>query len=173
MAIVDGMRTHDEGLGVDRKYRMPDLLNEEEMKIYFAGTYGVGIEIVELSDEMREKATGVGTLAAPSVVGDRDREIFLLRKKLGLDDNDDEDTVKELHSRVMTRSEFADKYGKQPEVRAPEEAEKLEEEQEAERTGESDDPNRSEKIEEDKPSVTTKTSPAEKLNLLTKDQDKK
>jgi hypothetical protein len=122
MAIVDGMRTHDEGLGVERKYRMPDLLTLDEMKIYFAGTYGVGIEIVELSDELRERANGVGTLPAPSVVGDRDREIFLLRQQLGLED-DGEDVVKELHSRVLTTSEFEDKYGKQPDVKAPEESE--------------------------------------------------
>lgn len=123
MAIQDGMRTHDEGNV--HKYRMPDLLSYDEMRIYFAGTYGVDIEIKELSDEMRERATGVGTLPAPTVVGDRDRETALLRKQLGMEELEakldvvSEGRVKELDSRVMTRDQFAEKYGPQPDVTPP------------------------------------------------------
>lgn len=116
MANYDGMIVHD------GKYRVPDLLSEEEFKMYMASTYGVGIEFVELSDEMREKISGVGTLPAPTVISDRDRETMLLRKQLGLED-DGEETVKELHGRVMTRQEFADKYGPQPAIETPEEKE--------------------------------------------------
>lgn len=121
MAIVDGMRTHDEGSA--RRFRMPDLLTLEEMKMYFAGTYGVGIELVDLTDEMREKASGVGTLPFTYEPSPRDSELLLLREKLGIDN---EDTLKELHGRVLTREEFADKYGPQPEVAPPK---KQEEEQ--------------------------------------------
>ena len=127
MAIQDGMRTHDEGN--IHKYRMPDLLSEDEMRIYFAGTYGVDIEIKPLSDEMREKATGVGTLPAPTVVGDRDRETALLRKQLGLEELEakldvvSDGRVKELDSRTMTKEQFAEKYGEQPPVETPEEKE--------------------------------------------------
>ena len=116
MANYDGMIVHD------GKYRVPDLLSEEEFKMYMASTYGVGIEFVELSDEMREKISGVGTLPAPTVISDRDRETILLRKQLGLEDDGDE-TVKELHGRVMTRAEFAEKYGPQPAIETPEEKE--------------------------------------------------
>jgi hypothetical protein len=127
MAIQDGMRTHDEGN--IHKYRMPDLLSYDEMRIYFAGTYGVDIEIKPLSDEMRERATGVGTLPAPTTVGDRDRETALLRKQLGLEELEvkldvvSEGRVKELDSRTMTREQFAEKYGEQPPVETPEEKE--------------------------------------------------
>lgn len=81
MTISDGMRTHD------NRYRMPDLLTREEMQLYFASTYGVGIEFTELSDEMRENVvSGVGILPAGSVVGDRDREFATLKEELGIND---------------------------------------------------------------------------------------
>lgn len=127
MAIQDGMRTHDEGL--QPRYRMPDLLTKEEMVLYFAGTYGVGIEFTELSDTMREKTQGVGVLPVATVVSDRDREMVLLRRQLGLEDLEKkldvlmDGRVKELDSRTMTREQFADKYGEQPPVETPEEKE--------------------------------------------------
>jgi len=118
MAIKDGMRTHDEG--TIKRYRMPDLMTLEEMKIYFAGTYGVGIELVELSDEMREKATGVATLPYSYEPSPRDSDLALLRQKLGMEE-DGEEVVKELHGRVMTSEQFEEKYGPQPPVQAPKE----------------------------------------------------
>lgn len=117
MAITDGMRTHDEGSV--KRYRMPDLLTLEEMKMYFAGTYNVGIELVDLSDEMREKATGVGTLPYQYEPSPADTDKMLLRKQLGLDSKDD---LKELHGRVLTRPEFEEKYGPQPDVAPPKDA---------------------------------------------------
>lgn len=81
MTISDGMRTHE------NRYRMPDLLTREEMQLYFASTYGVGIEFTELSDEMRESVvSGVGILPVGSVVGDRDREFATLKEELGINE---------------------------------------------------------------------------------------
>lgn len=125
MAIQDGMRTHDEA-GVKR-YRMPDLLTLEEMKLYFAGTYGVDVELVPLSDDMKEKVTGVGVLPYAPPMSDRDREHSLLRKVLGIEDLEAkldilvEGRVKELDSRVMTREQFEEKYGPQPTPAPPKE----------------------------------------------------
>lgn len=126
MAIQDGMRTHDEA-GVKR-YRMPDLLTLEEMKLYFAGTYGVDIELVPLSDEMKEKVTGVGVLPVSPPMTDRDREHSELRRVLGIEDLEAkldflvEGRVKELDSRVMTREQFEEKYGPQPVPAPPQES---------------------------------------------------
>src|ERR1044071_6491709 len=114
MAIQDGMRTHDEA-GVKR-YRMPDLLTLEEMKLYFAGTYGVDVDLIPLSDEMKEKVTGVGVLPYAPPMTDRDREHSELRKLLGIEALEKkldvlvEGRVKELDSRVMTREQFEEKY---------------------------------------------------------------
>lgn len=147
MAITDGMRTHDEGMV--KRYRMPDLLTLEEMKIYFAGTYGVGIELVDLSDELREKASGVGTLPYSYEPSPRDSDKVLLRKELGLDSEDD---LRELHSRVMTRSEFEEKYGPQPAIETPEQKEARLNPSEGEET------NNVEQVEEDTPVSSTPSS---------------
>lgn len=81
MTISDGMRIHE------NRYRMPDLLTEDEMKLYFASTYGIGIEFTDLSDEMRESVvSGVGVLPSGSVVGDRDREFATLKEELGINE---------------------------------------------------------------------------------------
>jgi hypothetical protein len=125
MAISDGMRTHTEGN--IPKYRMPDLLSLEEMQLYFLGTYGLRINIEPASEEELERANGVGVLPAPSVVSDRDREHATLREQLGLTELEAkldlllEGRVKELDSRTMTREQFEEKYGKQPEIETPEE----------------------------------------------------
>ncbi len=80
MTISDGYRIHE------GRYRMPDLLSEVEMKMYFASTYGIGIDLRELTDEEREKINSVGTVPMTPVIGDREREISLLRKQLGIND---------------------------------------------------------------------------------------
>jgi hypothetical protein len=126
MAITDGYRTHNEGY--EPKYRMPDLLTLEEMRIYFIGTYGCDIKLVEASEEMLERANGVGTLPVPSAVSPRDSDHALLREQLGITELEDrsgnlpEGRARELDSRVMTREDFAKKYGEQPEPAPPAEA---------------------------------------------------
>lgn len=125
MAIADGMRTHDEG--VEPRYRMPDLLTKEEMRLYFAGTYNIDIEFKPLSDDMKEKVGGVGVLPVSAPATERDREHDLLRQQLGIKDLEAkldvlvEGRVKELDSKIMTREDFENKYGSQPEVKPPSE----------------------------------------------------
>lgn len=127
MTIQDGMRIHNEA-GVPR-YRMPDLLTREEMVLFFASTYGIGIEFTELSDELREKTTGVGVLPVTPPMTDRDRELSELRRVLGIEELEAQLNVavnelsraRELDSRVMTREQFAEKYGEQPPVETPDE----------------------------------------------------
>lgn len=121
MAISDGMRIHDEG--VVRLYRMPDLLTADQMKMYFAATYGIGIDFRDLTDDEREAATtGVGIVQDVPTISTKDAELALLRKQLGIEDieerlsirreadRDVRDPIVELDSRTMSSTDFAAKY---------------------------------------------------------------
>lgn len=123
MAIADGYRTHDDE--IHPRYRMPDLLTLDEMKMYFAGTYGVGLDLRPLTDAEKEASMGVGTLPYTPQINDKDRELAILREKLGLNsleahvgmkrsiDPNNLDPVVELDSRVMTKADFDAKYASQ------------------------------------------------------------
>lgn len=118
MAIADGYRTHDETN--TPRYRMPDLLTLEEMKLYFASTYGQDVTLSPISDEVRDLVNnGVGVLPAPAVVGDKDRELAELREKLGIVALERQlgvvpepgSPAAELDSKTMTREQLEEKYG--------------------------------------------------------------
>lgn len=132
MSIKDGTRVHDETM--IRRYRMPDLLSKEEMFIYFAGTYDIGIEFRDLTDDEREMVgSGVGVLPATPIITDRDREIALLRKQLGIENIEERlnvireanpekrDPIVELDSRTMSRQDFENKYNVETKIEAPKE----------------------------------------------------
>lgn len=124
MAITDGYRTHTEGS--IHRYRVPDLLTEEEFKIYMASTYGLGVDFRELTeDESNRLDSGEPIVFVPYGPTDRDRERAALREQLGITaleafvgmerviDPDKRDPIVELDSRVMSRTDFEAKYGEQ------------------------------------------------------------
>lgn len=129
MAIADGYRTHDE-TNIPR-YRMPDLLTLEEMKLYFASTYGLDVTLSPISDEVRNLVNnGVGVLPIPAVIGDKDRELAELREKLGIVALERQlgivpepgSPAAELDSKTMTPEQLEEKYGSVSEPAPPAES---------------------------------------------------